>query len=166
MAEQIGPRGLPSPELCQHEPGEVCDMCDPKGRRDQRRQRRSAGLSRSAHRKEHPKPAVRLTGWSWEKLRQACFIRAGDRCERCGKATELQCHHRKLRAQGGRNTLSNLAALCFECHMWCHDHPEAAQLGGYIVPSWADPASRAMFLHDGRLAVPDDEGGYRWEGRT
>jgi phage terminase large subunit GpA-like protein len=99
-------------------------------------------------------------------MRLTCFRRAGWRCERCGERRPLQAHHRQLLSQGGPDALSNLAALCAECHAWAHAHPWDAQLGGWIVLSWADPATRAMFLHDGQLAVPDDEGGYRWQGRT
>ena len=99
-------------------------------------------------------------------MRLLCLERADWRCERCGERRPLQAHHRQLLSQGGPDALSNLASLCADCHRWAHDHPRAAQLAGWIVPSWADSASRAMFLYDGRLAVPDDEGGYRWEGRT
>jgi 5-methylcytosine-specific restriction endonuclease McrA len=75
---------------------------------------------------------------------QAVKRRSRGRCERCGTAPATQLHHRRLRSQGGRNTLENLVDLCAPCHNasadaihanvdWAHRH-------GWIVPSWQDPA--------------------------
>ena len=155
MAEQIRPHGLPDP-----------DDDDGEGKRKPKKLQRRSYMKRTPPRRRGLRPD-RLAGESeFEAMRHACFKRAGWRCERCGNRRPLQAHHRQLLAQGGPDALSNLASLCAECHSWAHAHPWEAQLGGWIVQSWADPASRAMFLHDGRLAVPDDEGGYRWQGRT
>ncbi len=104
----------------------------------------------------------------WQQIREACFERSGYRCEKCGKpasqAYRFEAHHRKLVSRGGRDELCNLAALCSTCHRWCHDNNTRAEMAGWIVPSWADPARRAVTLHDGRMVLFDDLGGFAWEG--
>ena len=106
---------------------------------------------------------------TWEEIKETCFARALGRCERCGlpftQALRVDPHHRKLQSQGGRDELSNLAALCSDCHRWCHENPAAAVMAGWIVPSWAVPARRGLTLYDGRMVLLDDQGGYAFEGR-
>ena len=49
----------------------------------------------------------------------------------CGRsATEI--HHRRLRSQGGKDTVDNLVCLCLKCHRWAHDHPKEACEKGII----------------------------------
>jgi hypothetical protein len=72
----------------------------------------------------------------------------------------MEAHHRKLRSQGGGHGLENLLALCPGCHEWAHKHPAEAVLGGFIVPRLANPAVRAVILHDGRTVRLDEDGGY------
>lgn len=106
-----------------------------------------------------PKPDAEF----WQGQRAAIAARAGGRCERCGRdlnQTGLEAHHRKLRSQGGAHGVENLAALCPEDHRWCHEHPAAARLEGFIIPAVSDPASRAVTLHDGRTVRFTVEGGY------
>ena len=55
----------------------------------------------------------------WARLRRACFDRAGWRCERCGRAGKLECHHRDH--DRGNNHASNLECLCTACHLKEHD---------------------------------------------
>ncbi len=50
------------------------------------------------------------------------------------------CHHRKLRSQGGDNSMSNLIALCGLHHHAVHHAPQLAYELGYLVRSWDDPA--------------------------
>lgn len=154
MPSQIRPRGLPDPE----DEGE--------GSRKPRKLERRARMKRTPQRRRKLRPD-RLAGEAeFAAMRQACFERAGWRCERDGKRGPLQAHHRQLLSQGGPDALSNLASLCRDCHEWAHAHPRDAQLGGWIVPSWADPASRALLLWDGRMVLLGDDGGYSWEGAT
>lgn len=42
-------------------------------------------------------------------------------------------HHRRLRSQGGKDTLRNLIALCDACHKWAHDHIDAAAKERLII---------------------------------
>lgn len=131
---------------------------------------RRPGLQRRPHsrrgpaRKQSGRGRLVLPEARYQALRMLVFARAGWRCERCGIAdgprNGLQAHHRKLRSQGGNDEACNLAALCAECHAWCHRYPVKAQPGGWIVPSWADPSRRPLFMHDGRVALVDNAGGY------
>lgn len=162
MAEQVRPRGLPGDRDDDGEHGEYDEPGERDVHRKPKRLQRRAHMARKQPRRRKLRPD-RLAGEAeFQAMRLACFRRAGWRCERCGERKPLQAHHRQLLSQGGPDALSNLAALDADCHSWAHAHPRAAQLGGWIVPSWADPASRAMLLYDGRLVVPDDEGGYRF----
>lgn len=80
----------------------------------------------------------------------AVLERAGGSCERCGtplrgqRGFDWSIHHRKNRSQGGRNTPSNLMALCghgaSRCHGFVTENPELAKAEGTHVPSWNDPA--------------------------
>lgn len=109
---------------------------------------------------------------AWVALREQAYVRADYRCERCGKHRDqafggvLDGHHRKLRSRGGKDELSNIAVLCRVCHEWVHGHPGTATGLGYIVPSRAVPARRAMQLHDKSWVLLADDGTYAWRGPT
>ena len=66
----------------------------------------------------------------WERARRAAFNRDGYRCQECGQAGRLECHHVKpLEAGGAPYALGNLATLCRACHIDRHkapDRPEQA----------------------------------------
>lgn len=49
-------------------------------------------------------------------------------------------HHRKLRSQGGDNSVSNLILLCHVHHQAIHAKVELAYQLGYLVRSWDNPA--------------------------
>jgi 5-methylcytosine-specific restriction endonuclease McrA len=49
-------------------------------------------------------------------------------------ATEV--HHRKIRKQGGSNSLDNLAHLCKPCHDFVHANPELSYELGLLVHQW------------------------------
>lgn len=49
-------------------------------------------------------------------------------------------HHRKLRSQGGDNSVENLILLCAAHHTAIHGNVELAYQLGYLVRSWDDPA--------------------------
>jgi 5-methylcytosine-specific restriction endonuclease McrA len=59
-----------------------------------------------------------------EKTRHRVLLRAGFRCERCGKPADrtdsiwcgLIIHHRQRRYQGGSDAEENLEAVCEDCH--------------------------------------------------
>ena len=54
--------------------------------------------------------------WAWHRASKAAKLRAGFRCERCGKAGRIQTHHLKPLWQGGDDSPANLIALCHRCH--------------------------------------------------
>lgn len=53
---------------------------------------------------------------SYHRERQAAVNRAKGFCERCGRATALQCDHIVPLRDGGTNTRANLQMLCTTCH--------------------------------------------------
>jgi len=60
-------------------------------------------------------------GDNWQELSTQCKIRAKFKCHRCGRdfsnnKIALHAHHIIPLSKGGRNVLSNLVALCEECH--------------------------------------------------
>lgn len=64
-------------------------------------------------------------GDNWKDLSERCKSRAGYKCQRCGKSflhnkIALHAHHITPLSKGGRNTLSNLIALCESCHSKAH----------------------------------------------
>lgn len=76
---------------------------------------------------------------------KAVKARSGGKCERmvvtpyfgilrCRNDAMNQPHHRLARSQGGEHTVENLCDLCFGCHNWATDHPEAAKNEGLVIP--------------------------------
>ena len=103
----------------------------------------------------------------WGALRQLVWERAGGRCERCGLTLppEWECHHRKLRSQGGRDALVNLIALHMRCHNAgetgsVHHSPGKAYDLGYLVRSHQTPEATPLLLHGKRWVLLDHDGGY------
>lgn len=105
----------------------------------------------------------------YAELRLVVYRRAGGRCERCGvwlTVAGMECHHRRLRSQGGRDAVVNLVALCPSCHhVEVHAQPERARAEGWIVPGLGtgprvDPACVPVRLHDGRTVRLGDDGTY------
>lgn len=67
-----------------------------------------------------------------DAAREACFAR--DRCcVRCGTTSGLQAHHVKRRSQGGTHEVSNLIAVCPECHSWIHGHVAESKANGWLA---------------------------------
>ena len=130
-------------------------------------------MRRTGFRRSAAKPAVRNPTrrrpktpeqrQAWQLARVAVYHRALGRCERCGAnltMTGLEAHHRKLRSRGGGDELSNLAALCPQCHDWVHANPAAAEVSGWMVPTTTDPGSVAVRLWTDQTVRFDDAGGY------
>lgn len=91
-----------------------------------------------------PRRKAREGARLYAELRRAVHAREGGRCASCGTATPLaegECHHRKLRSQGGPDTAWNCVWLCQSCHRAAHMAPVLAARDGWIVPSWADEHS-------------------------
>jgi hypothetical protein len=58
--------------------------------------------------------------------------------------TARHVHHRRLRGQGGDNSMANLLNVCAAavdagCHAYIHAHPEESYANGWLVHAWADP---------------------------
>ena len=60
-----------------------------------------------------------------EKIRCAVFIRAGYKCEHCGKSVPWagsifvrgHLHEREWKGKGGDQSIANGVCLCYSCHM-------------------------------------------------
>ena len=95
-------------------------------------------------------------------LRAAVSIRSDGRCERCKGVLDWgwECHHRKLRSQGGRDELSNLLALHSSCHRDAHDQPKQSYRVGLLVRSHVDPRTASLLLFGTRWVLLDPSGAY------
>lgn len=112
---------------------------------------------------QRPKPAVTKFGSTIDPtLRELVRARAGGECELCGIRLQgrWEAHHRKLRSRGGQDSACNLAALCFLCHRRCHQHVAWSEEQGYIVSSYADPATVPMALRESRWVLLTVDGQY------
>jgi hypothetical protein len=89
-----------------------------------------------------------------KSLRLAVWDREQGRCAACGDLLHeevWECHHRRLRSQGGRHEISNLVGLCRVCHFRAHsDRAEFGEPRGLIVPSYASWAATPVLLWDDR----------------
>ena len=57
-----------------------------------------------------------------ENLRIACLMRDGYTCQHCRKQkVRLEAHHLIYKERGGKDSLSNLLALCESCHKQVHE---------------------------------------------
>lgn len=100
-----------------------------------------------------------------KKVAEIVLNRAGFYCEKCGRVgSDFALHHRKLRSRGGQDTPSNLIAVHHGCHNLdtdsIHNNPKLAEVKGWMVPSWADPADFPMTLPDGRIVRLNEDGNY------
>jgi hypothetical protein len=99
-------------------------------------------------------------------IRRGVEERCQGRCEGCGKTLlpGWECHHRKLKSQGGKDELSNLVALNIwdcACHPRAHSkRKEFGEPNGLIVPSTQDPAEVPVLLWGAVRVHLDDEGYY------
>lgn len=86
--------------------------------------------------------------------------RAQGHCERCGKFTPLELHHRLYRSRGGAHTAGNLIAVCgWGNHTGCHGFAHAgarAEQDGISLRSWV----KSPQLVPVKMAAPG--GLFRW----
>lgn len=137
-------------------------------RRPMRRSGQGLQPKTPAPQKKRPKPKRSRAGSDrYAELRVQVKARAQDRCERCGCALgcDWECHHRRLRSQGGRDAVENLVAICPGCHRWAHANPTKARADGWIVPGLGSgprvhPEAVPIRLHDGRVVrlTTEDDG--------
>ena len=62
---------------------------------------------------------------NWKEISEQVRARAGYKCQKCGRSfmnnkIALHAHHIIPLSKGGRNCLSNLMAVCEECHSKIH----------------------------------------------
>jgi hypothetical protein len=86
-----------------------------------------------------------VTGWS-ERF-------GYPRCEKCGKPTVEQIHHRRPRSSGGStqrdtNRPSNLLALCSTCHERIERSRDASYSYGWLVRQSVAPVEMPVLIHD------------------
>lgn len=79
-----------------------------------RKWRRTFGASESLDRRVY-------RSHRWWQVKQVALAKAGHRCQKCGSAQSLACHHIKPILKGGDAfSLANIEVLCHECHVNCH----------------------------------------------
>ena len=107
-----------------------------------------------------------MTGFS-KHTRELVFLRAGGRCERCGRPpaswrAAFQWHHRRPRGMGGSkaadtNTAANCALLCGYCHAYVETHREGGFEAGWLVRQGEKPTETPLFLN-GQWVLLDNYG--------
>lgn len=107
-----------------------------------------------------------------KQLRPTLAERCGGYCERCARPLPggvFDLHHRQRR-NSRNDSAENCMALCGDCHTAAsdavHRNVSEARRGGFIVPTWDDPATVSVrymgvkdvwLLPDGTVTeVPDD----------
>jgi hypothetical protein len=58
----------------------------------------------------------------WAELKRQVLVRDAHRCANCGSSGEMHVHHIVPLSKGGTNNLTNLKALCRDCHVLVHPH--------------------------------------------
>lgn len=98
------------------------------------------------------------------KLRVVVYTRSRGRCDLCGEPaspSRWECHHRKLKSQGGPDSAVNLITLHRFCHSHVHLHPKWSYGHGFLVPSVHDPEEWRVYRHKQRWQQPTADG---WVG--
>lgn len=113
---------------------------------------------KSKRSKPRRRPAPRWDAEDWAQGNMILMARAGYICERCGKADNLERHHRKRRRDGGES-FPNLTALCSSCHSWCHAHPALARKYGWIVSAYMEPVAVPMLWRSKEWVLLSEDGG-------
>ena len=100
-------------------------------------------------------------------FRQLLYERCRGYCEVCGYPVppgNWAAHHRLLRKHGGKDELVNVLCLHHSCHNGTthsvHNQPKRSYDNGWLVRSWADPATTPLTLWKRRTVLLTPEGGY------
>lgn len=108
------------------------------------------------------RPVARKWRPSWPSgLRDQVYVAAGSCCDICGQALSAkrwECHHRRLKSQGGEDERGNLLALHDACHSLAHRHRAWARECGYIVHRGDDPQARPVWRHGRSWQLPTEDG--------
>jgi len=98
--------------------------------------------------------------------RRTLYKRCKGMCEFCGGdlPESWAAHHRKLRSQGGKDTLDNIVALHHECHNLgtksVHLNPKKSYENGFMVHSWETPHETPLNLIHRMWVTLTPEGEY------
>jgi hypothetical protein len=98
--------------------------------------------------------------------REKLYKRCQGLCEKCGISLpdSFAAHHRKLRSQGGKDTLDNAVALHHECHNLgtksVHLNPKVSYENGFMVHSWDNPQEVPVLIPFLGLTILTKEGKY------
>jgi hypothetical protein len=98
--------------------------------------------------------------------RKALYERCKGYCEKCGGALPegWAAHHRKLRSQGGKDTLDNVVALHHECHNLgtksVHLNPKQSYEDGFMVHSWDKPLETPVKIFSLGFVALTEKGEY------
>jgi hypothetical protein len=92
--------------------------------------------------------------------RRLVYARSGGLCERCGRQTAVQWHHRQNRSQGGLWEAANGLHLDVECHLFVGTNPTASYAAGWLVRSGQNPAEAPVWHARFGLVLLDNSGGW------
>jgi 5-methylcytosine-specific restriction endonuclease McrA len=65
-------------------------------------------------------PRIKLQRDRYIRLCRQVLERDNWRCQKCGRASELQVHHIQFRSHLGEDREENLVTLCAACHSALH----------------------------------------------
>lgn len=71
------------------------------------------------------KKSIKASKAEWERLKNECFERDGQRCQVCQfwfPKESLHAHHIVPRGRLRIDRIDNLLTVCTECHRGIHDH--------------------------------------------
>lgn len=97
------------------------------------------------------------------KVHDAVWERCGGYCEKCGlplQDNNWHWHHRLLKSQGGKDSVTNGIAVHWQCHSIIHTNPMQAYEYGYMVPMGNNPAEWRLTLPNGRSVRLSEDGHY------
>jgi 5-methylcytosine-specific restriction endonuclease McrA len=101
----------------------------------------------------------RSTRRTWAQLRVAVLDRSDGTCDLCATAIrpeDFECHHRRLRSQGGLDEMANCVALHDLCHSRLHGDRVMARETGFIVHKPDDPTVTPVLRHGRTWALPGE----------
>lgn len=127
--------------------------------------RRTTGMPRQPLQRPQEPSNTGSVGNDWPpEVREALAARSRGWCEICHQQPATDAHHRKRRREAD-HTVSNGLHLCRTCHAGAHAHPAEARGHGWIVPTWADPATTPVLINGNRWCLLTAGGGYRTDQR-
>lgn len=99
---------------------------------------RHSALRRTAFKRAPKKVPKARRGREWpQEVKDAVWRRSGGMCEakaspECRKYAG-QLHHRRMRSQGGPDTVENALHVCTPCHGYIHDNPQQSYEAGWLI---------------------------------